>query len=166
MVLHGAGNNLGGGGGVAVYQDDERDVVALVAAHGVVATLCGGAAMVRDDELILVEEHIADGYGFIEQAARISAHIENQAIERRRVKLLQGVSDFAVGRFVKARKANVSDAGLEQESNVHRMTGNFVAGDGEDEGLGIAFAGDGDFYDRALGTLEHVGDIAGGEAVG
>src|SRR5580692_7331538 len=46
------------------------------------------------------------------------------------------------------------------------MTGNFVAGDGEDQRFTIAFAGDGDLYDGALGTFEHVGDIAGGEAIG
>src|SRR6266852_3957294 len=46
------------------------------------------------------------------------------------------------------------------------MTGNFVAGDGEDERLIIALAGDSNLYDGPLGALEHVGDIAGGEAVG
>src|SRR5258707_8726475 len=46
------------------------------------------------------------------------------------------------------------------------MAGDFVARDGEDERLGIAFAGNGDLYDRALGTLEHVRDVARGEAVG
>src|SRR6267142_2009027 len=166
MVLHGAGNNLGGGGGVAVYQDDERDVVALVAAHGVVATLCGGAAMVRDDELILVEEHIADGYCFVEQAAGVAAHVEKQAIEGWRIKLLQGVGNFAIGGFVKAGKANVTDARFQQKGDVHGMARNFVARYGEDERLGVAFAGNRNFYDRALGTLQHVGDIAGGEAVG
>jgi hypothetical protein len=45
------------------------------------------------------------------------------------------------------------------------MSRNFVARYGEDERLGIAFAGYGDFYDCALGTFEEVGNFTGGEAV-
>src|SRR5882762_10311662 len=166
MVLYGAGNNFCGGGGVAIDQDDERNIVALIAAHGVVATLSGSASMVRDDQLILVEEHVADGHCFIEQAAGVAAHVENQAIEGWRIKLLQGVGNFAIGGFVKAGKANVTDAGFQQKGDVHGMARNFVARYGEDERLGVAFAGNRNFYDRALGTLQHVGDIAGGQPVG
>src|SRR6202022_1539177 len=68
--------------------------------------------------------------------------------------------------FVEAREADIANSGLQQKGDVHGVAWNFVACDGEDERLGIAFAGDGGFYDGALGTLEHVSDIAGGEAVG
>src|SRR5882762_9191261 len=166
MVLYGAGNNFCGRCGVAVDQDDERDIVALVAAHGVIAAFGGGAAMVRDDQLILVEEHIADGYCFVEQAAGVAAHVENQAIEGWRIKLLQGVGNFAIGGFVKAGKANVTDARFQQKGDVHGMARNFVASYGEDERLVVAFAGDRNLYDGALGAFQHVGYIAGGQAVG
>src|SRR5437868_3006823 len=46
------------------------------------------------------------------------------------------------------------------------MPGNFVARHGEDERLVVAFTGDGNFYDGALGAFQHVGYIAGGQAVG
>ncbi len=111
MVLHGARNDFGGGGGIAVHENYERDVITLIAANGVVAALGGSAAMVRDDELIFVEEHVADSHGFVEQAARIAAHVENQAVERGRVQLLECISDFAVGGFVEAGEADVADAG-------------------------------------------------------
>src|SRR5882757_2999695 len=166
MILHGTRNNFGGGGRVAVDQDNKRNVVALVAAHGVVATLSGSSAVVRDDELIFVEEHIANGYGFIEQAAGVTAHIEDQAVERRRVELLQCVCYLAVSGLVETGKANIADTGLQQEGDVHGMAGDFVARHGEDERLGVAFAGNRNFYDCALGAFQHVGNIAGGEAVG
>ncbi len=120
----------------------------------------------RNDELIFVEEHVADGDGFIEQAAGIAAHVEDEAIELRGVELLEAFGDFAVGGFVEAGEADVADAGLKHEGDVDGVARNFVAGDGEDQRLGVAFAADGDFYDGALGAFEQVGDFAGGEAVG
>src|ERR1700687_3584575 len=70
-----------------------------------------------------------------------------------------------VGGFVEAGEADIANSGLQQKGDVYGGAGDFVACDGKDERLGIAFAGDCDFYDGALATLEHVGDIAGGEAV-
>src|SRR5260221_12833236 len=40
------------------------------------------------------------------------------------------------------------------------MAGDFVARNGEDKRLGVAFAGNRNFHDRALGTLEHTSDVA------
>src|SRR4029077_8564084 len=100
VVLHGAGDDFGGGSGIAVYENYEWDAVTLIAANGVTAALGGGAAVVRDDELVFIEEHVADGHGFVEQAAGIAAHVENQAVEGGRVELLQRVGNFAVGGFV------------------------------------------------------------------
>ena len=120
----------------------------------------------RDDQLIFVEEHIADGHCFIEQAAGVAAHVEDEAIELRGVELLEAFGNFTVCGFVEAGEANVADAGLEQEGDVHGMSRNFVARYGEDQRLGITFAGHGDFYDCALGTFEEVGNFTGGEAVG
>ena len=62
---------------------------ALIAADRVVAALGRSAAVMRNDELIFVEEHVADGYGFVQQAAGIAAHVEDEAIELRSVKLLR-----------------------------------------------------------------------------
>ena len=140
VILHCAGDDFGGGGGVIVDQNDEGNGDALVAADGVVATLGDGAAVVRNDELVFVEEHVADGYGFIEQAAGIAAHVEDEAVELRGVELFEGFGDFAVGGFVEAGEADVADAGLEHESDVDGVAGNFVAGDGEDQRFGVAFA--------------------------
>ena len=96
--------------------------------------------MVGDDELILFEKHVADGDGFIEKAAGIAAHIEDEAIEGIGAKLFEGVGDFAVGGVVELRESNVADAGLDEERDVHGMTGDFVAGDSENERIGVAFS--------------------------
>src|SRR4029077_17202267 len=118
------------------------------------------------DELTSVEEHIADGDCFIEEAAGIAAHVEDEAIELRGIELLEGFGDFAVGGFVEAGETDVADAGLKQESDVNGMARNFVTRYGEDQRFGVAFAGHGDFYNCAFGTFEEVRDFASGEAVG
>src|SRR5258707_13498679 len=46
------------------------------------------------------------------------------------------------------------------------MAGNFVAGDGEHQRLRVSFPRNSDLDDGALGALEHVGDIAGGQTIG
>src|SRR6266478_2909201 len=63
MVLHGARNDFCSGGGIAVDENYKRDVITLIAANGIVAALGGGAAVMRDDELIFIQEHVADSYG-------------------------------------------------------------------------------------------------------
>jgi len=89
VILNGAGDDFGGGGGVVVDEDDEGNVHALIAANGVEAALRGAASVIGDDELILFEEHVADGDGFIEEAAGIAAHVEDEAIEGIGAKLLE-----------------------------------------------------------------------------
>src|SRR5262249_36939028 len=69
VVLYRASNNLRGGSRIIVHQQDERLVVAMVAAQSVVAALRRCTAALRNDELILVQEHVADGHGLIDQAA-------------------------------------------------------------------------------------------------
>src|SRR6202035_2806797 len=119
--------NFGSGGGVAVNENHERDIITLIAANGVVAALRGGAAVVGDNELILVEEHVADSDGFVEQSAGIAAHVKNQTVERRRVKLLESVSDFTIGSLVKAGEADVADTRLQQESDINGVAGGCCA---------------------------------------
>src|SRR5208283_2480313 len=166
MVLHRAGNDFGGGGGVIVHKNYERHGHALIAADGDEAALRGIASVIRDDELALVEEHVADSDGFIEEAARIAAHIQNNAIERIRAKLLQSVGDFAVGSLVELRELDVADAGLHQESDVDGVPRNLVARDSKHQRIGIAFTGNRNLHDGALGAFQHVGDFRGGQAVG
>src|SRR6202011_671698 len=113
VILHGAGDDFRGGRGIIVHKNYQRDGYALIAAHGVVRTIRGAAAVMRDDELTFVEEHIADGDCFIEEAAGIAAHVEDETVELRRVELLEAFGDFAIGGFVEAGEANVADAGLE-----------------------------------------------------
>src|SRR5208283_4202040 len=78
----------------------------------------------------------------------------------------EGFGDFAIGRLVKLRKANVADAWLEHEGDIDGVPGNFIARNGEHERVRIALTSDGDLYDGALGTFEEVGNFTGGESVG
>src|SRR5258708_2218362 len=81
VVLNGARDDFGRGCGVVVDQDDDRHVHALIAAHGVEAALWRAAAVIGNDKLTFFKEHVADGNGFVEQAAGIATKIEDQAVE-------------------------------------------------------------------------------------
>ena len=153
VILNGAGDDFGGGGGVVVDEDDEGHVHALIAAHGVEAALRGAAAVVGDDELILFENMSPTATASLRRPPGLP-RISRMAIEGIGAKLFEGVGDFAVGGVVELRESNVADAGLDEERDVHGMTGDFVAGDSENERIGVAFAGDDDLDDSALGALE------------
>ncbi len=91
MILDRAGNDFRSRGGAAVDDHHQRHGHAAVAAHGVVAALRRGAPVMRNDQLILVEEHVGNGHGFVQQAAGISAQVEDQAVELGGIQILQGV---------------------------------------------------------------------------
>jgi hypothetical protein len=165
VILHGAGNDFGSGGGIVVDDDDQRHGHALITAHGIERAVGGVAAVIGNDELALLEEHIADGDGFVEQAAGVAAEVEDQAVEIGGAELFEGFGDFPVGGLVELRETDIADAGLEHEGDIDGVARDFVAGNGEGKGIGVAFAGDENLDDGALGTLEHVGDFAGGQAV-
>ena len=122
--------------------------------------------MMRNDQLIFLQEHVANRDRFIQKAARVSAHIKNQAIQIADAQLFQRLFDFAIRRFVKRRQAHVADTGLQQKCNVNRVAGNFTTRDGEGERIRVAFARDHDLDDRSLGPFQQIGNFAGREPVG
>src|SRR5690348_11090338 len=94
--------------------------------------------MMRDDELSLLEELVGDADAFAQQSTRIATQIELQALQ-----VAEGIKRlgyFVLGRFIKTVDVHVSDAGLDQEVNVNRVTRNFVADQGELHRLLDAFA--------------------------
>jgi hypothetical protein len=121
--------------------------------------------MVRNDQLVLVQEHVTNRDGLIQQAARVPAHIQNQAIQRGGIKLPKRIGNFAIGRFIESRQADVADAGLQHEGDVHGMPRNLVTGHGKYELFGIAFARNRNLDDRALRALQHVRHFSGGHAI-
>src|SRR5260370_1370038 len=50
--------------------------------------------MMRNDQLVLVQEHVANRDRLIQQAARVPAHVQDQAIQRGRIQLLQCIRDL------------------------------------------------------------------------
>src|SRR5260370_1233165 len=54
--------------------------------------------MMRNDQLVLVQEHVANRDRLIQQAARVPAHVQDQAIQRGRIQLLQCIRDLEIGR--------------------------------------------------------------------
>ena len=81
VILNGSGYDFGGGCGAAIDQHHQRIFFAAVAVGGVVALFRRGAAVVRDDQLSLLQEFVGYAYAFTEQASGILAQIEDQAFQ-------------------------------------------------------------------------------------
>ena len=81
VILNRAGHDFRSRSGAAVHDHHERHLYAAIAAHGVIAPLLRSAPVMRNDQLILVQEHVGNRHGFIQQAAGIAAQIENQSLE-------------------------------------------------------------------------------------
>ncbi len=135
MILQGAGNDLGGRGGIAVHQHDDRIVAAVVAVARGVHMFGGGAAFVRNDHIAFGQEMIAHRDGFIQQAARIAAQVENEAFELVLIHRLERFFHLVAGGFVELFEEHVADARLQQEGVRHALAADFVADDVEHHGL-------------------------------
>ena len=117
---------------------------ACFAVGGAVDLVGEGAAVLRDDDLALLEELVAHVDGFVEQAAGVAAEVDDEAVEVVGLELVERVADFAAGGLHEAGDVDVADAGLDHEGEIDGGAGDFVADEVEDEGLGGAFAGHGD----------------------
>ena len=81
VVLQRAGDDLGRRGRAAVDQDDDRLALGEVAGAGVEALGLVGVAAAGRDDLALLEEGVGHRDRLIEQAARIVAQVEHEALE-------------------------------------------------------------------------------------
>ena len=115
--------------------------------------------MVRNDELIFLQELVGHAHAFTQQAAGITAQIENQALEI--AKLIQSSGNFLFRGLVESVHVHVADSRPDQEMHVHAVTRNLVAHQGKLHRLLYAFARDADVHRRAFRPLEHVGDFGG-----
>ena len=147
MVLQGPGDDLGRRRRAPVDQHHNGHAFGHVAGTGVEALRVLGPAGARGNDLALVQKHIRDGHGLIQQAARVVAQIEHDA--------LQFVADFLLELghhllhallrlFVEGGHAQVAD--LPFQARAH--------GTDLDNG-----AGDGDVERRAPGTADGQTDV-------
>src|ERR1019366_2254559 len=64
VILNGARDDLSRRCGATIYEDNQRILFAAVAVSGAVNLLRAGTAMVRDDDLSLLEELVGYAYAF------------------------------------------------------------------------------------------------------
>ena len=81
MILNGAGDDFRRRSRAAIDQHDQRIVLAAVAVGGDIALFRRGAAVVRNDQLALLQELVGHADAFAEQAAGILPQIEDQALQ-------------------------------------------------------------------------------------
>src|SRR5467141_4353509 len=165
MVLHRAGNNFRRRCRIVVHQDHQRNGHALIAAQSEVPPLRRCPPMVRNDQLVLVQEHVANRDRLIQQAARFPAHVQDQAIQRGRIQLLQRFRNLAIRRLVKPRQPDIPYARFQHERDIHRMPRYLVARHRENELLRVTFARNRYLDDRAFRSLQHVRYFAGGQSI-
>src|SRR5260370_1016666 len=121
--------------------------------------------MMRNDQLVLVQEHVANRDRLIQQAARVPAHVQDQAIQRGRIQLLQCIRDLAIRRLVKSRQPDIANARLQHERAVHRMPRDLIARHRETQLRGITFARNRNLDNRAFRPLQHIRYFAGGQSI-
>ena len=105
------------------------------AAGGAIDLVREGAAALGDDDLALLEELVGHVDGFVEEAAGVAAEVEDEAL-RSSPELVEGFADFVAGGLDEAGDVDVADAGADQEGEIDRGAGDFVADEIEDQRLG------------------------------
>src|SRR5215469_7614567 len=101
--------------------------------------------MMGHNQLILVQEHVANGYGLVQQPTGISPHVQDQPVQGRSFQFLKRLSNLAVRGLVESRKPDVSDSWLEHESDIHGVAWNLIARHREHKRLRITLARNSDF---------------------
>ena len=101
MILNRAGNDLRRRSREAVHQHDDRIILAAVAVLRDVALLRRGAAVMRNDELSLLQELVGHANAFAQQSAGIAAQIENQSLQI--AELIERFGNFMLGGLVEIR---------------------------------------------------------------
>ena len=125
MILDRAGNDFRGRSRPAIDDHHQGHGDAAIAAHRVIAPLLRRAPVMRHDQLVLVQEHVGNRHGFVQQAAGISAQVENQPVELGRIQLLERRGKFGIGGFIEPGKLDVPDAGLQHETRCPRNAWEF-----------------------------------------
>ena len=155
VILEGARDDLSCGRSVAIDKDDDGVFRSLLAAGGAVDLIGEGPALLRDDDLTALEELVAHVDGFVEEAARISAEVEDEALQRcSLLELVEGVADFAAGGFHELGDMHVADAGLDQEGEIDGVAGDLVANKVKDHKLVGAFTANCDLNVSVPGAFE------------
>src|ERR1700691_2772471 len=81
VVLNRSGDDLCRGRGQAVHQHYKRIILATVAVLRYVTLFRGSATVMRNDELVFLQELVGHAHTFAQQAAGITAQIKNQTLE-------------------------------------------------------------------------------------
>ena len=167
MILNRAGENFRSRRGTAIDEHDERHLYSAVTVHGVVASLLGCPAVMRDDQLVLIEEHVRDRDSLVEQASGIAAQVEDEAVELGHVQHLQGGCHITICIFAfESGQTDIPDARPHEKCDVHCMAGNLIARQSEVHRRILAFADHAHAYHRSLGPFEQISDFGGSQALG
>ena len=159
MILQRAGQNLGGRSGAPVYQNHDGILAPALAALGDELGFRRRPAVVRNDELALVEKPVGHVNSLLHQPAGVIAQIENQAVDSAFGKARQRLIHFMAGGFVERFHAHVRDARAQPEGVIDAAARDIVANQGEVHRLGMSGAPHSNGNRGPLRPLQHSGDL-------
>src|ERR1700691_5218349 len=165
VVLNGARHDFRGRGALSVDQHNDGNFQALISTQGVIAPLRGQTPVMRNHNFVLVQEHVGQTDGLVEQSAAVVAQVHDESIELGEIELLQCFRHVAVSSLVEGYDADVADSRLNHAVIFNRRAVNLVARDSNFDSLVPAFPSQRDVNHGALGPLEHLGYFGGGQAV-
>ena len=83
----------------------------------------------RNHNFVLVQEHVGQTDGLVEQSAAVVAQVNDESIELGEIELLQGFRHVAVSGFVERYDADVADSRLNHAVIFNRRAVNLVTCD-------------------------------------
>ena len=160
MILYGPGDDFRRRRRAAINEHNDGNLYAAISTNSEIPPLLRCAPVMGNDELILVEEHVGNSNGLIQQATGIAAEIQYQAFEVRVIELLLSSGrQLRVGVFIECDNVHIADSRLQQTRYFHGVLGNFVARDGESDWVSVTFAIYSHVNHGALWSLEQIGDF-------
>ena len=156
MVLQRSGHDLGGAGCLAIDQHHDGVVLPAFAVPSVVALFAGMAAVMVNNELVLLQEAIRDVHGGLQQPTPIAAQVENQALEVLAAQRLERLRQLVARGLDEVVNVNVGHSRTDQEVVVHAQAGDFFPGNLEIQRLIIALAAHRDANGGAPRPLQHL----------
>src|SRR5262245_17963116 len=167
VILQRAGDDFRRRGRAAVDQDDDRLALGDVAGPGVEALGLVGVAAAGRDDLALLEEGIRHRNGLVEQAARVVAQVDDEALQLV-ARLVHHLVDRAPhafgGLFVELADADIGDV-VAFHAVAHRTHPDDVARDRDLDRLFGALADDPQLELAARRTAHFLDRLVEGEAL-
>src|SRR5204863_984241 len=162
VVLQRAGDDLGRRSGALIRENDHRDRGGDGGRFRRVVLLRAFASLHRGQLLALLEEHVGDVEALAENATRIAAQIDDDAVRILRLKAFYSGRKVFGCVFIKLLKRDVPDVVTERERVRNGRNVNLTPRERTRDRCGNAGSAECDVEFRCGDSKQRVGNLAGG----